>query len=106
MKAKGQFISFLLIVDTALGGFTYGFNSRHCLVIDPSLPPVKPVQEKSEPVKEKIREKSQPLGKDAAKESKTEKASAKTSAKGHRAASGDGASKTKKHKAGKSAKEK
>jgi hypothetical protein len=105
MKAKGRFISFLLIVDTALGGFTYGFNSRHCLIIDPNLPPVKPpVQEKSKPVQEKskpaqeksksVQEKSKPVGKDAAK---------KTSAKGHGTASGIGASKTKKHKAGNSA---
>jgi hypothetical protein len=40
MNAQGKFISFMLIVDTFLVGYAYGFNSRKVLVIDPKLPPV------------------------------------------------------------------
>lgn len=42
MKAKGRFISALLVVDAFLIAFAYGFNSRSVAVVDPSLPPVKP----------------------------------------------------------------
>lgn len=43
MKAEGIFISTLLVIDTFLVSFYFGFNSRHVLVVDPSLPPlVKP----------------------------------------------------------------
>ena len=40
MKAKGKFISFLLVVDTFFVAYAYGFHSRQVLVIDPKLPPV------------------------------------------------------------------
>lgn len=41
MQAKGRFISTLLVINAFLGGYAFGFNSRHVLVIDPSLPPLK-----------------------------------------------------------------
>jgi regulatory protein YycI of two-component signal transduction system YycFG len=40
VKAEGIFISTLLVVDTFLVSFYFGFNSRHVLVVDPSLPSV------------------------------------------------------------------
>lgn len=40
MKAKGKFISFLLVVDTFFVAYAYGFHSRQVLVVDPKLPPV------------------------------------------------------------------
>ena len=42
MKAKGKFISTLLVIDTFLVSYTAGFNSRHVLIVDPSLPPLPP----------------------------------------------------------------
>lgn len=51
MKAKGKFISFLLVVDTFFVAYAYGFHSRQVLVIDPKLPPV--VQGKETQSKEK-----------------------------------------------------
>ena len=54
MKAKGRFISFLLVVDTFFVAYAYGFHSRQILVVDPKLPPVVPA--KQTPAKtEKIR---------------------------------------------------
>ncbi len=46
MKAKGIFISTLLVVDTFLLSYAAGFHSRHVLVVNPKLPPV--VQKKTE----------------------------------------------------------
>lgn len=40
MKAKGIFISALLVVDTFLMSYAAGFHSRHVLVVNPKLPPV------------------------------------------------------------------
>lgn len=40
MKAKGRFISFLLVVDTFFVAYAYGFHSRQVLVVDPKLPPL------------------------------------------------------------------
>lgn len=40
MKAKGIFISTLLVIDTFLMSYAAGFHSRHVLVINPKLPPV------------------------------------------------------------------
>lgn len=40
MKAKGIFISTLLVIDTFLVSYAAGFHSRHVLVINPKLPPV------------------------------------------------------------------
>ena len=40
MRAKGKFISFLLVVDTFFVAYAYGFHSRQVLVVDPKLPPV------------------------------------------------------------------
>lgn len=40
MQAKGRFISALLIINAAFGGYAFGFNSRHVLIVDPSLPPI------------------------------------------------------------------
>lgn len=42
MKARGMFISTLLVIDTFLGAFCYGFNTSAILVIDPKLPAVVP----------------------------------------------------------------
>lgn len=42
MKARGIFISTLLVIDTFLGAFCYGFNTSAVLVIDPKLPAVVP----------------------------------------------------------------
>lgn len=42
MNAKGMVISTLLIIDTFLVSFAFGFNSRHVKVIDPSMPPYQP----------------------------------------------------------------
>jgi hypothetical protein len=66
VKAKGKFISTLLVMDTFFISFAAGFNSRHVLVVDPSLPPVPPVvQPKSaekraeaEPTKTQAKEKT------------------------------------------------
>jgi hypothetical protein len=55
MKAKGKFISFLLVVDTFFVAYAYGFHSRQVLVVDPKLPPVvlkKDVQKKEGQKKE------------------------------------------------------
>ncbi|HEY9791012.1 MAG TPA: hypothetical protein V6D22_11470 [Candidatus Obscuribacterales bacterium] len=41
MKAATVFVSAVVIVDTFLLSYAVGFNSRHVLVIDPNLPPVK-----------------------------------------------------------------
>jgi hypothetical protein len=46
MKAKGKFISFLLVVDTFFVAYAYGFHSRQVLVVDPKLPPVVQKEEK------------------------------------------------------------
>ena len=40
MKAKGIFISTLIIIDTFLGAYFYGVHSRTIKVIDPALPAV------------------------------------------------------------------
>ncbi len=40
MNAKGRFISTLLVINSFFASFAIGFNSRHVLVIDPSLPAV------------------------------------------------------------------
>lgn len=47
MKAKGRFISFLLVVDTFFVAYAYGFHSRQVLVVDPKLPPLAVKIEKS-----------------------------------------------------------
>jgi len=52
MKAKGKFISFLLVVDTFFVAYAYGFHSRQVLVVDPKLPPLvlrKEVKQKEVP---------------------------------------------------------
>lgn len=46
MKAKGIFISTLLVIDTFFVSYAVGFQSRHVLIINPKLPPV--VQKKVE----------------------------------------------------------
>ena len=52
MKAKGIFISTLLVVDTFLMSYAAGFHSRHVLVVNPKLPTVveKKVEAKPAPV--------------------------------------------------------
>ena len=45
MKAKGKFISFLLIVDTFFVAYAYGFHSRQVLVVDPKLSPLASTKE-------------------------------------------------------------
>jgi hypothetical protein len=42
MKAKGVFISAILIADAFLVSYAIGFNSRHVLVVDPSMKAVAP----------------------------------------------------------------
>lgn len=39
MKAKGKFISFLLIVDTFLGSYYLGVHGKQVLVVDPLMKP-------------------------------------------------------------------
>ncbi len=46
MKAKGIFISTLLVIDTFFVSYAVGFQSRHVLIVNPKLPPV--VQNKVE----------------------------------------------------------
>lgn len=40
MKAKGIFISTLIVIDTFLGAYFYGVHSRTIKIIDPALPAV------------------------------------------------------------------
>jgi hypothetical protein len=40
MKAKGMFMSALLIGDAFLVSYAIGFNSRHVQVVDPTMKPV------------------------------------------------------------------
>jgi hypothetical protein len=40
VKAAGICISTLIVIDTFFISFAVGFNSRHVLEIDPSLPPL------------------------------------------------------------------
>jgi len=40
MKAKGRFISFLLVVDTFFAAYAYGFHCRHVLVVDSKMAPL------------------------------------------------------------------
>ena len=47
MKAKGKFITALMMLNAVFGGYALGFNSRHVDVIDPTLPPLE--IEKKEP---------------------------------------------------------
>lgn len=47
MRGAVLFITLISTVDAFFFGFAYGFNSRHSLIIDPSLPPVKQVEEKA-----------------------------------------------------------
>lgn len=46
MRGAVLFITLISTVDAFFFGFAYGFNSRHSLIVDPSLPPVKQVAEK------------------------------------------------------------
>lgn len=90
MKAKGIFISTLIVIDTFLGAYFYGVHSRTIKVIDPALPAVnqkppaaeekkvdnKPipapaaVKEKA-PAKEKTKPKPEPKPKPKKQKSKT-----------------------------------
>ncbi len=40
MRGTVLFITLISTVDAFFFGFAYGFNSRHSLIVDPSLPPV------------------------------------------------------------------
>jgi hypothetical protein len=40
VKAKGIFISTLLVIDTFFVSYAVGFNTHPVLIVDPSLPPV------------------------------------------------------------------
>lgn len=51
MRGTFLFITLLSTVDAFFGGFAFGFNTRHCLVIDPTMPPVKHEAKKSEAIK-------------------------------------------------------
>lgn len=92
MKAKGIFISTLIVIDTFLGAYFYGVHSRTIKIIDPALPAVnqKPpaaeekkvdntptpapapaaVKEKA-PAKEKTKPKPEPKPKPKKQKSKT-----------------------------------
>ena len=85
MKAKGIFISTLLVIDTFFISYAVGFNSHPVLVVDPALPPVaKKPSEKGKPdtnkasADKKVAEKA-PVAKDAVpnKAAATGKAKAK-----------------------------
>lgn len=49
MKAKGRFISTLIVINAFFMGYAYGLNSRHVLAVDPSLPPLALKPAKAEP---------------------------------------------------------
>jgi hypothetical protein len=76
MKAKGMFISAILIVDTFLVSYAIGFNSRHVAVVDPTMKPV------AVPEEVKLDKNLPAVMPVAAK--KTEKAGHKTKAKAHK----------------------
>jgi hypothetical protein len=104
MKAAGIFISSIVIVDTFLVSYAVGFNSRHVLVIDPKLPPVKvekPVQPSVTPAKADTKDKPKADGAKAA-DSSASKGNGDTGNGGKTSAPAD-SSKAKKHQAGKSA---
>lgn len=42
MRAKGIFISTILVIDTFFVSYAVGFNSRQVLVVDPTLAPLTP----------------------------------------------------------------
>ncbi len=42
MKTSGLFFCAVLLVDTLFISYWVGFNSRHVLIVDPTLPPLKP----------------------------------------------------------------
>lgn len=75
MNAKGRFISTLLVINAFFGGYAFGFNNRHVLIVDPSLPPlvVKQVETKKEEVKESTTKKSPEPAKTAAEADKAKK---------------------------------
>jgi hypothetical protein len=65
MKAKGKFISFLLIVDTFFVSYALGFNTRHVLEVDPKLPPYVAKQEAKTETKPAAVKPEEKNGKDA-----------------------------------------
>ena len=73
MKAKGRFISFLLVLDTFFVAYAYGFHSHPVLVVDPKLPPLVPRQElpKQELPKQELEK--QPINDDKSKKAKVAK---------------------------------
>lgn len=110
MKAKGRFISFLLVVNALFGGYAVGLNSRHVDVVDASLPPyVAPkaataIDKTSDPSKTKEGDKG-PAGTKEDKDGAKPKEKAASSDAGAKAAdkSGESAAKpdAKKHHHGK-----
>lgn len=52
MKAKGKFISTLMIIDAFFMGYAYGFNSRSVAVVNNSLPPLKAAEPSKAAAKE------------------------------------------------------
>jgi len=79
VKARGIFITTLLSINAFLGGFAYGFNSRHVLVIDPALPPVVPAKA-AEPAKAIVPVKAAPTKGSVAKSSAGKGSAGKSSA--------------------------
>ncbi len=74
MRGKIRFITFLAAIDAYLIAFAVGFNSRHVLMVDPSLPPIKTKAEEKKPVAppvEKTESKPQAQDKKAGKGKKT-----------------------------------
>jgi hypothetical protein len=93
VKAKGIFISTLLVIDTFFISYAVGFNIHPVLIVDPSLPPVvtkppekaKPATTNSSPAKkatEKTAEKA-PETKPAPTKAKDDAAKAKAKSAKH-----------------------
>jgi hypothetical protein len=96
VKASGIFVSAILVIDTFLVAYAVGFNSRHVLMVDPTMKPVaaKPApaeQDKTEKIKATAEDKSAAKGtteksshKASTKTSKSETATKKSSDKRHK----------------------
>ena len=92
MKPAGMFVSSILVIDTFLVSFYLGFNSRHVLVVDPSLKPVASAAEEN-PSSSSPQAKKPDAAKDSTKNSKNSTVSGKT----HGAKKGSSGTKPGKH---------
>ena len=99
MKAKGKLISTLLVIDTFLVCYAAGFNSRHVLIVDPSLPPLPPARKGNtqvQPATSANKQKLQPSG--GAQKGAGQTATGKSANERKAAAGKPGKSQKKKHK--------